>query len=120
MAIRAGKLNKTVVIERKTTTLDASGDTVGARTEIEAALKIRLTRNKLFGQSVGGAAGPISASTHKGLTDGGHGGQIGDMLIDGSDEYTITFIDKKPGGQITGDRIFHWEIFLNHTSAERA
>ncbi len=120
MAIKASLLNKTVVIERRATTFDASGDSTGARTEIEAAVSMRIVNNEPFGASVGAKAETIVSSSHKGLTDGGHGGQEGDFVIDGADEFVIAFIDKKPGGQISTDKIYHWEIFMNATTLERA
>lgn len=119
MSIKPKLLNKTVVIERRSVTLDPSGDSTGVRTNIELAQKIRIVKNKLFGQGTGVSAGPITASSHKGLTDGDHGGQEGDFVVDGADEYIIQFIDKKPGGVITGEKLYHWEIFMMQSSAER-
>lgn len=119
MAIKSRLLNKTVTIERRSTTLDDSGDTTGARTEIEAALKMRIVKNELFGEGVGEESGPIAASSHKGITNGDHGGQTGDFVVDGTDEYVIKWIDKSPGGTITGDKIYHWEVFMNLSDAAR-
>ena len=81
---------------------------------------MRIVINEPFGQSVGAKAGVIQSSSHRGLTDGGHGGQEGDFVIDGDDEYIIAFIDKKPGGQISTDSIYHWEIFMNATTLGKA
>ncbi len=119
MAVKAKLLNKTVVVERASTTLDDSGDSTGSRTQIEAALKGRIVRNRLFGQSSANQAGPITSSTHKLITNGAHGGQEGDLVVDGSDEYIVSFIDKKPGGTIVGEKLHHWEVFMNASTAER-
>lgn len=120
MSIRSRLLNKTVVVERRSIDLDSSGDTTGPRTEIESALSMRIVNNVLFGQGVGNEAGPISASSHLGMTDGDHGGEVGDFIIDGSNEYVIKYINNSPGGTITGDVIYHWEIFMHLSTAESA
>ena len=120
MAVKTGLLNKTIVIERKSTALDSTGDTTGARTSIEASLSARIVENRLFGSGVGADAGPISTSTHKAFTDGDHGGEVGDMVLDGSDEYILQYIDKNPGGTKTGETGYHWEVYLLRASLERA
>lgn len=119
MALATRITNKSVTIERRATTLDDSGDATGERTELETDLAMRIVNNRVQGQEVGSDAGPISTSTHKGLTNGGHEGQEGDFVIDGDDEYIINYIDKAPGGTIAGDKIYHWEIYMNDTSLSR-
>jgi len=105
MSILARLLNKTVTVKRYASVKNASGDLSKTKSTISSTVKMRITRNTLLGSNQ--EYGVISKSTHEGFCNNGIDIEVGDFVVDGSDEYHVTYVDKSPGGTTN-----HYQVYM--------
>lgn len=108
MAIKTSLLNKTVIINRPTTTLTNSGDNLNTVTEIATDVPCRINRHDTVGANAIHEQGQVNAATHRGFFNNGTDIQGGDKVVDGSKTYTVVDVNDEPGGKLA----HHMEVEL--------
>lgn len=115
MAIKSSLLNKTVNVERITVSPDNTGDISNSRSVSSTAIKMRITRNKQYASNNLSLKeyGAIVTSSHVGFCQVGSDIEVGDYIIDSTEEYFVNYVDDKPGGTSN-----HMQIYMTQTNVE--